>query len=87
MSLNPQQQFGEFVGRWDYKSSMFVVIVAKEMGWWHMSISHASRDLTYEEIKAARYNFLPHDINVAMIFPPEADFVNVHKFCFHLWEI
>lgn len=72
-------------GAWKYGD--FTVIVSIDAGRWHMSISHPSRDLTYKEIKKARNKFLPGDVTVAMIFPPKDQFVNVHKYCFHLWEI
>jgi hypothetical protein len=62
---------------------------------WHMSISHrtnehppkAGRYPTWDEIKEARYRFMPGDIYVAQILPPEDEFINVMGTCFHLWEI
>lgn len=65
----------------------FQCIVAKEHGKWHASISHDHRDMTYSEIKSARYILLPNEVHAAMIFPPREEFVNLHPFCFHLYEI
>lgn len=62
-------------------------IVAGGTPQWHMSISHPHRDPTYYEIKEARYKFVPDNVHMAMIFPPRAEFVNVDKHCFHLFEI
>ena len=62
------------------------VIVGLEVGW-HLSIAHPTRYPTYEEIKEARYKFLPNETTVAMLFPPKEEFVNLHSNCFHLWEI
>lgn len=62
------------------------VIVGLEAGW-HLSIAHPKRNPTYDEIKEARYKFLPDDVHMAMIFPPRREFINVHSHCFHLWEI
>lgn len=63
------------------------VIVAQEMGLWHMSISCKKRLPTWEELRDARYKYLPADITVAMLLPPKEEWVNAHSFCFHLWEI
>jgi hypothetical protein len=70
-----------------FRWGKFNVIVSIDDDKWHMSISLPNRDLTYEEIKQARYKFIPDDITVAMIFPPKSEFVNLHEHCFHLWEI
>jgi hypothetical protein len=70
-----------------FRWGQFTVIVAVEADRWHMSISHPRRDLTYDELKKARYHFLPKTANVAMIFPPPEDFLNFHEHCFHFWEI
>ena len=76
----------------EYKEGMFSmgrcnVIVTKDNGNWHLSISTPSASPSYNEIKQARYRFLPNDIYVAQIFPPKEEFVNVHPYCHHLWQI
>lgn len=76
-------EFKEGVFSW----GPFYVIVSIDDGRWHMSISHKRRDLTYDELKRARYKFLPSDIPVAMVFPPPKLFVNVHEHAFHFWEV
>ena len=63
------------------------VVVTKDAGLWHLSISHPSRLPKYEEIKEARYKLLPDVHYAAQIFPPEDEFVNVHLYCIHLWEL
>ena len=63
------------------------VIIAKEAGRWHLSISGKDFLPSYKEVKAARYKFLPDVPYMAEIFPPESEFVNVHPYCRHLWEI
>lgn len=64
-----------------------LVMVSIDGGKWHLSISHPSRYPTYDEIKEARYKFIPNNATVAMLFPPKEEFINVHQNCFHLWEI
>jgi hypothetical protein len=54
---------------------------------WHLSISTPYRNPTWEEIKQARYDLCPHDVTMAMILPPTDQFINIHNFCFHLWQI
>jgi hypothetical protein len=54
---------------------------------WHLSISTPYRNPTWEEIKAARYDLLPHDVTMAMVLPPTSEYVNIHQFCFHLHQI
>lgn len=62
---------------------------------WHLSISHRTnthppkpgRYPTWDEIKEARYRFMPADIYVAQILPPEEEFISVMDTCFHLWEV
>jgi len=63
------------------------LIVAIEDGRWHMSIAHPNRDPTWIEIRDARYQFIPDEAHMAMILPPEEEYVNAHEHCFHLWEI
>jgi hypothetical protein len=63
------------------------VLISIDMGRWHMSISHPKRYPSWDEIKGARYKFLPTHIHVAMILPPPSEYVNLHPNCFHLWEV
>lgn len=53
---------------------------------WHLSISHADRYPTWDEIRDARYALLPDNTMIAMFLPPKGEYVNVHPNCFHLWE-
>lgn len=69
------------------RSTKCKVLVAREpVVGWHLSISHPFRYPSWEEIKAARYTLVPHDVTMVMCFPPPGEFVNVHPNCFHLYE-
>lgn len=70
-----------------YKYKDCAVLVSIENNRYHLSISHQKRLPTYEELKEARYKFLPDEIYMAQIFPPKKEFVNLHPFCLHLWQI
>lgn len=52
----------------------------------HASLSHRRRDPYWDEIKAMREVFFPPTLDVMMVLPREADYVNVHEHCFHLWQ-
>lgn len=52
----------------------------------HISISHTKRLPTWDEVKASR-GLVPDDVTMAMLLPPGEDYINIHNFCFHLWEI
>lgn len=53
---------------------------------WHFSISHPSRNPTWEEQKTASYQLIPDDVCMVQILPPRAEYVNLHQFCFHWYE-
>lgn len=76
----------------EYKEGRFIIgqcriLVTKDFGKWHLSISREDRSPSYDEIKEARYALLPDDITMAQIFPPKKEFVNFHPYCHHLFEI
>lgn len=53
---------------------------------WHFSISHPTRNPTWEEQRDARYALIPDDVYMVSILPPKAEYVNLHNFCFHWHE-
>lgn len=70
-----------------FKMGRCTIIITIDDGKWHLSISTPSAQPSYRELKEARYKFLPNDIYAAQIFPPKEEFINVHPYCFHLFEI
>ncbi len=68
-------------------------------GRFHMSISHniptaaimgqnlPGRYPTWDEIREARYKFVPHDVNMAIMFPPPEVYYNRHSTCIHLVQV
>lgn len=63
------------------------IIVSKEHGKWHLSISCKDRYPVWQEIKQARYELLPDQCMMAMLLPPKEEYVNLHQNTFHLHEI
>jgi hypothetical protein len=62
---------------------------------WHLSVSHRGKDgghfrcPTWDEIKHAKYQLLPRDVDVCMvlIFPRKGvPYADEHPTCLHLWE-
>lgn len=63
------------------------VIVSIDNSEWHLSISTATALPSYKELKFARYRYCPDEIYMAEIFPPQKEFVNLHPYVRHLWQI
>ncbi len=63
------------------------IIRSIDDGKWHLSISHPDRYPTLDEIKNIRYRLLPNEITVGILLPPKEEYVNIHKNCFHLWQV
>lgn len=69
-----------------FRKGKLAILVDRMGGEWHMSISHEKRYPTWDEIKQARYDFIPNAVTMAMILPPKEQYVNLHEYCFHLHE-
>jgi hypothetical protein len=54
---------------------------------WHLSVSHNKRNPTWEEIRDLRYLLVPDEAMMAMFLPPRDQYVSLHKYCFHLYEV
>jgi len=83
--------FGLQTGSKAYKKGVCQIIVSPPSGnyGWHMSISCPFRDPIWQEIRDAWYNLIPDakNMNGAMFFPPTYEYVNIHKYCFHIHEV
>ena len=53
---------------------------------WHFSISHPSRNPTWEEQRDFRYAEVPDEVYMVSVMPPKREYVSVHPFCFHWHE-
>lgn len=70
-----------------FVSSGCRIIVSQQKAGWHLSISHAKRLPTWEEVRDARYALIPDEATMALLLPPMAEYVNVHEFCLQMYEI
>jgi len=53
----------------------------------HASISLATRNPTWEEIKALKEAVYGNDADAMMVLPAAADYVNLQEHTFHLWSM
>lgn len=52
--------------------------------WIHVSFSHPNRSPTWETTVLVKKAFLG-DRKALQVLPPEAEYVNIHPYCLHLW--
>ena len=55
-------------------------------GWEHVSVSTAKRPPNWQEMCFVKDLFWQPDECVVQFHPPEADYVNNHPHCLHLWR-
>ena len=54
--------------------------------WWlHVSVSHREHIPTYAEFVGVKAIFVGRDRQALQIFPAQAEHVNIHPRCLHLW--
>lgn len=55
-------------------------------GWEHVSVSFRSRTPTWEEMAEVKDMFFRREETVLQFHPEEAEYVNDHPNCLHLWR-
>ena len=63
-----------------------VVFGSNENGWEHVSVSFRDRCPTWDEMCVAKDVFWKPDEACMELHPPEAEYVNIHKYCLHIWR-
>lgn len=53
----------------------------------HVSIARPDRIPSWSEIKAVRDYFFPSNVDVMMVLPRAEDYVNIHNYAMHLWQM
>ncbi len=71
----------------DYNTVIFSKEPWKKKERLHASISHPFRLPTWEEVKYIRYKLFPDEMYVAQVLPPKKEYVDMHKNCFHMYEM
>jgi len=62
------------------------VIFSDGLGWEHVSVSTPGRCPNWEEMCFIKHLFWSADDIVIQYHPPESEYVNVHRYCLHLWR-
>ncbi len=72
---------------WRHFSQLLLAIVSRDMGRWHMSVSHRDRVPTWGELGEARDALLPADLHFMVPHPPRRYWLNYDRRVLHLWEM
>ena len=54
-------------------------------GGYHVSFARKSKMPTYAEMKMIKRDFIGEDKKAIFVLPKKEQFVNINKFCLHLW--
>lgn len=63
------------------------IILSRDDGRLHLSISFPDRLPTWDEIKHAREELLPEDAFFCVPYPPKKYWMSVHAYAMHLYEV
>ena len=69
-----------------FRMGKCTIFVGNSGAGWHLSIAHPLRYPTWDEVAHARYKLLPGNITMAMLLPPQAEYLNLHENTFQMWE-
>lgn len=64
-----------------------VILWSDGQGWEHVSVSRHGRTPSWEDMCWVKEKFWGPEALVVQYHPPEADYVNYHQFCLHLWRL
>jgi hypothetical protein len=62
------------------------IIASSGDGWEHVSVARANRCPNWPEMHHIKRLFFRSDECVVQFHPPEADYINLHPYCLHLWR-
>lgn len=62
------------------------VIISNGMGWEHVSVSLKGRCPRWQEMCYIKSLFWDDEEVVIQYHPKKSEYVNVHKYCLHLWK-
>lgn len=54
--------------------------------WVHVSFSRPHKLPSWEDIRRVKDTFIGPERLAIQVFPPEAQYVNIHQTCLHLWH-
>lgn len=62
------------------------IVASSDMGWEHVSVSCQNRCPTWEEMDSVKRMFFNPYETAVQFHVPEADHINFHQYCLHLWR-
>ena len=62
------------------------IVFSNSEGWDHVSVSHANRTPSWNEMCYVKDWFFEEEDCVVQYHPPKRDYVNFHPFVLHLWR-
>jgi len=65
---------------------LFTVVASDGIGWEHVSVSTKERCPTWNEMCFIKATFWGPEDCVVQFHPPQAQYVNNHKYALHLWR-
>lgn len=77
---------GQYMVRAPRSGQMLQVIASWAEGWDHVSVSLPNRCPSWDEMCFTKSVFFEADETVMQLHPPEADWINNHPHCLHLWR-
>lgn len=54
--------------------------------WLHVSVSRSDRLPSWTDLGFVKQCFIGDDREAVQVLPKESDYVNLHKYCLHLWS-
>lgn len=58
----------------------------QESDWWlHLSFSYSKKIPSWEDTTWVKDKFIGDQLEAIVKIPKRSEYVNVHKFCLHLW--
>ena len=82
------EDYGNVFRNWKLGLSVIVSMSREQDGkrWMHLSVAGRSRLPTWQELRDVKMWILGPDKVALQVFPREAEYVNIHPHCLHLWH-
>jgi len=69
-----------------WQSDRLRVIASTDEGWEHVSVSCQTRCPTWEEMEWVKRCFFEPSDTCMQLHVPEAEHINCHPYCLHIWR-
>lgn len=83
--FDEKEDGGGYASEWGLRVLCSALLEADDRVWLHVSCSRSDRIPTYEELCDVKRIFVGRTRRALQVFPPEAEHVNDHPYCLHLW--